>query len=227
MKSFYNIILLTLVSLPALAQDQDTVHVKRDFRPTGVRLGTDLLSLVRNTYDKTYSGWEINGDVDFYRYYLAVDYGYWARTHISDSSNYANNGTYLRVGIDVNFLKNDPDRNMFFFGFRYGSGTFSEALSVVKVDPVWGPLGGAFNNDNTKAHWMELTTGLRVKIWKMIWLGYTARLKFGLSTSSTPDMLPFDVPGYGRADKDSYWGFNYQILLRLPVRKSTSIPLKK
>lgn len=216
-----------LFSFSALAQKKDTVKIKPDFRPTGLRVGTDVISIVRNSYDKTFTGWEVNGDVDFYRYYLAVDLGNWGRTYLSDTSSYSNNGNYFRVGVDVNFLKKDPDRNMFFFGFRYGAGTFSEDLSVVRTSTTWGPLDGQFSNNNVSAQWFELTTGIRVKIWKVIWMGYTARLKFGLSTGATPIMLPHDVPGYGRADEDSYWGFNYQIFIRLPVRKSTSIPLKK
>ena len=210
-----------------MAQGTDTVRTAHDFVPTGVRVGTDLIAIVRSTYDKTFAGWELNADVDFYRYYFAVDYGYWGRTYASDTANYANDGTYFRIGADVNFLKNDPDRNMFFFGVRYGVGTFNETLSVVAFDPTWGPLDGTFNNTKAHATWMELTTGLRVKIWKMIWLGYTVRLKFGLNTSNTPEMLPHDVPGYGRAEEDSYWGFNYQILIRLPVRKAGSVSLKK
>ena len=210
----------------AQAQGEDTVKIKHSFVPTGVRVGTDLMSLVRSSYDKSFNGWEVNGDLDFYRYYLAVDYGYWARKYSSDSSDYANHGGYWRVGVDVNFLKNDPDRNMFFIGLRYGTSVFGEDLTVTRYDPVWGALHSDFTSANVNAHWFELTTGLRVKIWKMIWLGYTARLKFGLTTGSTADMLPSDVPGYGRANTDSYWGFNYQILIRLPVRKSGSLPKK-
>lgn len=227
MRYFYNIAFLLQLSIAVLAQDKDTVHVKPDFMPTGVRVGTDVIAIIKSSYDKTFKGWEINGDVDFYRYYLAVDFGQWGRTYQSDSANYTNNGNYFRVGVDVNFLKNDPDRNMFFFGFRYGASTFSEDFSVIGYDPYWGSLTGDFHNKNIHAHWAELTTGLRVKVWKMIWLGYTARLKFGLSTGSTPVMLPHDVPGYGRAEEDSYWGFNYQVLIRLPIRKSRSPAIKK
>ena len=227
LKYFFNITILSFLSFAGLAQETDTVLTARDFVPTGVRIGTDLIAIVRTTYDKTFNGWELNGDVDFHRYYLAVDFGYSARTYVSDTADYANDGTYFRIGADVNFLKNDPDRNMFFFGLRYGVGTFNEALSVVAFDPTWGPLDGTFSNTRAQASWMEITTGLRVKVWKMIWLGYTARLKFGLNTSNTPEMLPHDVPGYGRAAEDYYWGFNYQILVRLPVRKAGSFGPKK
>ena len=227
LKIFNSISLLILFSFPAFAQEADTVKQKKDFRPTGIRVGTDVIALVKTSYDETFKGWELNADVDFDRYYFAVDYGYWARAYVADDGNYSNDGNYWRIGADVNFLTKDPDKNMFFFGMRYGSSVFDENMVVIKNDPVWGPINSSLTNSNVKAHWYELTTGLRVKIWKIIWMGYTARLKFSLSTGDTPDMLPHDVPGYGRADKESYWGFNYQIFVRFPVRKATSIPLKK
>ncbi|HTE30230.1 MAG TPA: DUF6048 family protein [Chryseolinea sp.] len=204
----------------ATAQKADTVKEKHSYIPTGIRVGTDVISIIKSSTDKTFNGWEVNSDIDFYRYYFVVDYGYWARNYTSFDGDYSNNGTYFRVGADVNFLKKDPDKNIFFFGLRYGRSIFSEDLTVSRFDPVWGQIDDQFINTNVPASWFEVTTGLRVKIWRFIWMGYTARLKFALSTGDTPDMKPHDVPGYGRTDKESYWGFNYQVFVRFPVRKS-------
>jgi hypothetical protein len=52
--------------------ENDTVKIKPSYIPTGVRVGTDLISLVRTPIDDTFNGWEFNADVDFYRYYFAV-----------------------------------------------------------------------------------------------------------------------------------------------------------
>ena len=92
----------------------------------------------RQRYDETFDGWELNADVDFYRYYFVVDYGYWARDYVADDGVYSNGGDYVRVGADVNFLKKDPEKNMFFFGMRYGRSAFSEDLTVDKIDPGMG-----------------------------------------------------------------------------------------
>jgi hypothetical protein len=214
----------------ASAQDEeksDTLKTKPSYKPTGIRIGVDAVSIIRSASDRTFEGWEVNADVDFHRYYLAVDYGYWARDFQSvdetASRFYSNSGNYWRVGIDVNFLKKDPDRNMFFFGARYGHATFSERLTIQASDAIWGSLNATHTNSRIPAQWFELTTGLRVKMWKFIWMGYTARFKFGLSNGDTPDMLPHDVPGYGTADKDSYWGFNYQLFFRIPIRKAPPV----
>jgi hypothetical protein len=202
--------------------------VKIDYRPTGVRIGTDAISIARNFYDKSFSGWEVNADIDFYRYYLALDVGSWSRNYLPDGGTYDNKGTYWRLGADVNFLLKDPDRNMLFFGLRYGHANFSENLTVVTTDPIWGEFNRTYANDGVTARWFEMVTGLRVKIWKPIWIGYTARFKFGLKTNETGDLIPSDVPGYGSTDKDNTWGFNYQIFFKIPVRKQpTSVAPSK
>jgi len=201
--------------------DADTVKI--DYRPTGIRIGTDAIAIARNFYDKTYNGWEVNADVDFYRYYLAVDAGSWSRTFSPDSGSYHSKGNYWRVGADVNFLLKDPDRNMLYFGLRYGHSNFSETLSVVTTDPIWGRDARLYTNSGVPAHWLEMVAGLRMKVWKTIWMGYTARFKFGLKTNAHGNLIPSDVPGYGSTDKDNTWGFNYQIFFRIPVRKQPLI----
>jgi hypothetical protein len=202
---------------------RDTVTI-RDYMPTGIRIGTDLISLVKTQYQKDFSGWEVNADVDFRRYYLAIDYGSWSRTFESDSGNYSNDGTYWRAGVDVNFLLKDVDRNMFFVGARYGRANFSEDLSISAYNEFTKSRENLhYAHSGINARWFELTTGIRVKIWKALWMGYTARFKFGLKHDETEHIIPSDVPGYGRTNKDSYWGFNYQIFLRIPFRKVPSV----
>jgi hypothetical protein len=170
-------------------------------------------------FDDNFSGWEVSADVDFYRYYLVLEYGHWGRTFQPDSGNYNNDGNYFRVGADVNFLLKDPDKNLLFFGLRYGRSTFSEYLDIQVTDPVWGSVHRSYTNSSVTARWFEITGGLKVKVLNWLWMGYTGRFKFSLATSDTPEMLPHDVPGYGRTDKESYWGFNYQVLVRIPLKK--------
>jgi hypothetical protein len=188
--------------------------------PTGIRVGMDLISLIRTQTDESFKGYEVNADVDFYRYYLTAELGHWER-YVKDTENdYSNNGDYWRVGADVNFLKNDPDKNMFFFGLRYGRSKFSENLSITTEDVVWGRSTSSYANTDLTGQWGELVTGLRVKMWKFFWMGYTARYKFGLSTTAPQGFEVYDVPGFGRTFKNTTWGFNYQIFIRIPVRKT-------
>ena len=223
-----NILLLSM-ACSVLAQEDDSVSVdsvRISFIPTGIRIGTDLISIGKTQFQSDFSGWEVNADIDFHRYFLALDYGSWSRNFGSKgekSNYYENDGTYWRVGADVNFLLKDIDRNVFFIGARYGRANFSEDLDIYTSNDYEKDVSRSYSHDDVNARWFELTTGLKVKVWKMIWLGYTARFKFGLKAENTPNIIPADVPGYGRTNKDSYWGFNYQIMVRIPVRKAPPV----
>jgi hypothetical protein len=214
---------------PAVAQKKATKGhprdtVKHSYWPTGVRVGTDLISIIKTNVTPSFKGWEMNGDLDFYRYYLAVDYGSWSRNYTLSNGNYQNNGTYYRFGTDLNFMLKDPDRNMFFIGFRYGHSGFNESLQYTYTDSVYhSVVTKSASNSGLKAHWVELTSGLRVKIWKGFWMGYTARVKFAPGVKGTKTLTPFDIPGYGLASKGNYWGLNYQLFWRFPIRKGKEL----
>jgi hypothetical protein len=188
----------------------------------------DVISTAKSKYQDNFSGYEFQADIDLGRYYPVFEYGSWSRSFVYDSGNYANDGTYWRIGTDVNFLLKDAERNMFFIGARYARSVFSESYDVVAYDPLWGSFSRSYANTDVNARWMELTAGIRVRMWKFIWMGYTGRLKFWLKTSDTPTMLPYDVPGFGKTNKDTYWGFNYYVFLRIPFRKHPPLrPVKK
>jgi hypothetical protein len=212
-----------------VAQNTDSVKkvvlkTKPSYIPTGIRIGTDAISLVRTGIEKDFSGYEISADVDFYRYYLVVERGRWERNFTTDEEQYNNSGNYFRIGVDVNFLLKDPDKNMFFFGMRYGRGSYSEDFTLTTYDPVWGSSTVNYSSQDLGAGWGELTTGLRVRMWKFFWMGYTARLKFGLKSDNPGDFISHDVPGYGKVDdNNTTWGFNYYLMFRIPFKKDKPI----
>lgn len=196
----------------------DSLHAK--FYPRSFRLGTDVIALAKTQTMATFTGWEMNGDVDFGKYYFAIDYGSWGKDKtLPDSGYYHNSGTYWRVGWDVNLLKKDPDRNMFFIGFRYAQSHFNESTAFNYKDAYFGDIQKHLVNPTMTAGWGEMTAGLRVKIWKQFWMGYTARMKFALSVKGDTEFTPYDIPGYGINGKGFYWGFNYQIFWRIPFKK--------
>jgi Domain of unknown function (DUF6048) len=76
-KSIFNLLLIVGLSISAVAQTEakkkttsDTV--KNKFLPTGLRVGTDIVALIKSK-DSDYKGWELNFDTDFSRYYFTVD----------------------------------------------------------------------------------------------------------------------------------------------------------
>ncbi len=208
------------------AQDPDTIQEEKPdslrikFYPRSIRFGTDLIGLIKSQTSSTFTGWEVNADVDMGKYFLAVDYGSWGRTYdLRNGGDYQNSGNYWRAGMDANLLLKDPDKNMVFLGFRYGQSAFSESSNLPSSDPIFGDFMKHVSNPAVTAQWGEITGGLRVKIWKEFWMGYTARMKFAPSVKGDTELKTYDIPGYGRNSTGFAWGFNYQIFWRIPFTK--------
>jgi hypothetical protein len=209
---------------------------KKDFIPHGIRIGTDLIDIGKSFSGKTFQGWEVNGDVDFANYYLAADIGSWSKNVLLPSGNYSNGGNYFRIGADINLLGKDPDKNMLFFGLRYARSIFHESLvyqdtlsnyTYGSISPVFGTLNRSITNSHETGGWAEITSGLRVKVWKGLWMGYTARMKLAPGTKGgSPAMTSYDMPGYGIVSNKPWWGFNYQIFWRFAWRKDKPVVKK-
>ncbi len=217
LKLFVSTILL-LISLPnAIAQEEDTL---RSFRPSGIRVGTDLLVLGKSFYKEGFYGWELVGDIDFYKYLLVAEFGGSGRELMPKGNGlFSNNGTYFRIGADINFLHADPEGNMLLFGFRYGRSIFNEDLQIVSSDPFWGDQTFNLQNRSVNGRWLELTTGLRVRLFKYFLMGYTARFKFFPKSTGEGELISYEIPGYGIKDLNLYWGFNYQLFINVPLKK--------
>jgi hypothetical protein len=222
MSRYITSILLVAFVLQLNAQDRienDSSRLK--FLPTGIRVGTDLLAIGKSMHTDYFKGWEINVDADVYRrFYLTGDFGSWKTNYVLNNGVYSSDGRYFRVGVDINFLLKDPERNMFFLGFRRGHTSYTDYSDYSYTDDASGNLVDVHvSNSNPGANWNELTAGLRVKVWKYIWLGATGRYKFSYKGSGQENLVSYDVPGYGKTIKNNWWGINYQLFVRIPVRE--------
>ena len=125
-------------------------------------------------------------------------------------------GNYWRLGADVNLLKKDPDRNMLFFGLRYARSSATEQIIYNGTDPYFGNVQYQITNSAVVGSWGEMVAGLRIKVWKEFWMGFTSRLKFGLAVRGAKELSPYYTPGYGVIGDGITWGFNYQVFWRIP-----------
>lgn len=192
---------------------------KGRFAPGGITVGTDVISLIRSRTSNTFSGWEVNGDIDFHRYHVVADLGSWSTNYDLKNGYYESAGRYFRVGVDINFLLKDPERNMLFLGIRHGRTSFTDSVDMTFTDAQLDAVHLSGQNTNPNANWMEGTAGLRVRVWKFIWMGYTARVKFRLRVNGEGPIKSYDVPGFGLTYKPLWWGFNYQVFVKIPLKK--------
>jgi hypothetical protein len=192
----------------------------KKYLPAQFKLGTDLSYLGASFLNKNKNQYEFNADMDFNRFIVTGDYGIGSWDITEMDYTYKNTGSYYRVGIDYNFVKPAPENNAIYVGFKYAGTNFNENFSYQLVDPFYGNYTEEIQDLKRKGMWLEFVAGMKVRIWKGLFLGFTGRLKFASSISSPPSTFNnFWIPGYGKTTKDSQWGLNYQIFYSIPLFK--------
>ena len=208
----FSVSLILLISCLAVSAQFDPV-------PRSFKLGTDLTNIGYSLFADQWTQYELNTDVEISNFFLVFDYGVMDRTWDDSTYTYQANGSYFRIGIDHNFFYKKDGEDVFLFGLRYGSSSYSDEMNWSVTDQYWGPVNATNSNSNLRASWFELVTGLKVQIWKELFLGMTGRLKIKQGVSGEDNLISFEIPGYGRASSVSYWGFNYHVFWRFPLRK--------
>jgi hypothetical protein len=111
-----------------------------------------------------------------------------------------------------------------FFGIRYARSIFSDELkyqttAVLQSETGWPSTEEVASNTNVKANWLEMTTGLKIRIFKGLYAGFTARYKFLKKLRDVENLKPYYIPGFGKNVNDDAWGLNYYIYYRIPFRE--------
>ena len=217
------------ISIEQIEEDKKPVKEKviRDFKPSAVNFGLEVLGLARTITSSGFSQFEAQGDIDFDRYFFVVDIGREQNSLSNSDFNYLNRGSYFRTGIQINMMPYNPDRNFMFFGFRYARSIFSDEIAYEFEYDKWGQQVFDSKNDGVSARWFELNMGMKVKVHKNIYFGYTLRFKLARKLTGYNELVPRNIPGFGRAIKTSNAGFNYYILYHLPFRNKVVPPRPK
>lgn len=192
---------------------------KSFFIPTGIRVGTDVVALGVNAFGNSRQRYEIQGDIDFHRIYLAGSYGINEYQVSTDEFDYSNKGSYYRIGLDANFLKFDPDYNTLTFGLRYAQAKYSESLNTSITSPIYGFYEESLKNEEVRARWFEMTAGLRVMVMKNLYTGFNFRIQLNRKIFEATEFRSYDIPGFGRAEFKNRWTFNYYVVYRIAWRE--------
>ena len=217
----FSLALLLLVPIILKAQ-------KGTVLPSAVRIGTDLGYLGVSIFDPEKKTFEINTDIDFYKFFITADYGMASWSFSKPDYDYSNSGSYFKIGLDYNFLARDPDLNVIYFGAKYANSRFKETFDYSVSDPLYYDYVNNINKTDMSAYWIEANFGMKIRVWKQLYLGWVGRIKFARKIQSGGySMATYYIPGYGKAAEDTRWGFNYQIMYRIPYREKPPYRPKK
>lgn len=150
------------------------------------------------------------------RYFPVVELGFSDTKKQIKPVNFKGNGTFGKVGLDFNLLKNKIStkrlNNYALGGVRLAySRTSYSILNQIIEDEYWGSRWVIDKNDQT-AHklWVEVVIGLRASIYKNIYMGWNIRSKHMLTRDKSGKISSWYISGFGVNDT-SNWGFNYII----------------
>ena len=204
----------------------DTVSNSQLWAPTMIRIGYDLIGPLQNAISRARGGWELSGEVDFNKFFVVTEFGNEHFDYGDSSYHYRSDGNYLRLGFDLNMIPRDKYGSVLFFGFRYATSRFDETISGETNVFQWGSAYMNEKNTKVKSTWIEFTAGMKAKVWKQLYMGYTLRLKVSPSINGEQNLETYRIPGYGLQSKPNFWGINYYVSWRFDFRKKYVRPQK-
>lgn len=220
MKQNWKYIVFSLLILAASFR-QAKAQQKDLYIPSAVRVGVDAAGITSTLLNNGRTKYGVEADVDFNRFYLVGDYGKSTLQISEPSFDYKNDGNFYRIGVDVDFLPYNKDYSVFFFGVRYAGASFSEQLTRNVPDSLYGGGTVHFQNPSVTAHWIELTSGLKVRLIGQVYMGYTFHVALDRKITGSTNIYTYDIPGFGKAQFKNRWSFDYYIYYRIPWRKKT------
>jgi hypothetical protein len=201
------------------------------FQFGGLRLGTNVFSLIMAARDFNQFRPELNAELNFSnRYFLTFDVGHADMRSQKLGTNaflYQNRGIFLRAGIDYNLMVRTFDDEALFLGVRYGISTFSQRLNYNVDGQYWdfelndNPDRDRYpvflSEDNLSLSWAEVVGGFKVNLgqqgfWKSIYLQPAFMLQFRLTDPAYRLIKPTDIPGFGRNFSRTHLAFAYRVV---------------
>lgn len=231
----FALLLICGSSLHAQNPDKDKDKSEEVYFPlyNGLTISADLYGLGANVLGSDFLSTEIAIEASLKnRYFPIVEIGYGTTDAWSErGTKYKTSAPYFRIGMNYNTMYKKGNPNFLYVGFRYGYSSFSYDVSNMPAeDPIFGGSienpgmtddiwGGSvpFNHKGLKASmgWFELLVGVRAKIYKDFYMGWTVRYQRSMNKSFNEYGVPWYIPGYGEYDSN-HFGFSYSLIYKLP-----------
>ena len=194
-------------------EKQDSTIIN-EWKPSLVRISYNLESTARTIINNNHIVQEVSCSFDTRQLFGILEIGY--QSHSLKTPGYKYYGPYSRIGIDVNLIPYNKNRNAILFGLRYGFSRYNHRLDG-SISDGFSNSSIKLNESNIKAHWFESGIGLQVKLGEHIYMGYSFKLRFGNNVKYSGNLLPAYIPGFGQAfnegrnNKSVSLGFQYFI----------------
>lgn len=222
--------LLGVFQAKGIAQLADSIPRNYNkWKPSLLRIGYDLARPSSSIFDPNDFSQEVSAEIDLHSFFLVSEIGF--STLNQPGPGYEADGFYYRVGFDANLIPYDKLRNVISFSFRYAGSAFNHSLSTV-VPNDFGEDQVSISERGLSSWWLEGGLAMKVNVWKNLFIGYGFRLRFANNFNGADELLPAEIPGYGRVFNDgrdkrgSVVGFHYSLFWTIPFWDKP-VPIKK
>ncbi len=220
--------LLLFISVIATSQEtkaKDTVEdVYKD--RYGIRLGIDIIQPIYSLFDENKKGLEIVADYRITKiFYVAAEIGYNDVTTYEDYYNFTTNGSYIKLGADVNVYKNWIGmENIILVGLRYGFSVFDQTLNqgIINADPFLPEeeLADPVSYNGLTASWFSVVLGIKVEVLHNLFLGFSFSGNSLISSKEPENFKNLFIPGFNRVYMNNNgFSFNYTVSYLIPFYK--------
>lgn len=216
----WSLLCLFLAGAVVARAQADTTEPEQDAKkvytlPHQLRFGIDISRPITNAFLKTRQSYEFQVDYAIKNeVYLVAETG-WGSANIDyPDLRYKSSNPFLRVGVDKTMLTRiaASDWDMLFIGMRYGFAPIKRSdATYTTTDSLWGNTSGTIQGKNLTAHWLEVTAGVRVEMFKDFFLGWNIHGRFLLNQKPFRELPPSFIAGYGKGDKNTIFDYNFYV----------------
>lgn len=134
---------------------------------------------------------------------------------------------YFKIGASYNFFYNSNPDYKLQMGLRYGFTSYKwNAENVTVNDSYWGEEGHfSILDQKSTAGYLEVTFGLKVKVFKSWSLGWNIIYHSILHETKNPVGEPMFIPGYGK--RGSALTGSFSLMYTIPLNKNKAAEVNK
>lgn len=188
----------------------------------GVSVGLNFFDAVMRIAGQKYMSFDVAADVSLWNWLFPVaEFGVgFADSHPEDS-NFRYRGLpsfYGKIGFNYNFLYKSSPEYQVFVGFRAGYSAFRYRISDIDITSGYWGQTNLFDlpTQHAQCWYGEALAGLKVRIYRNFFMGWTLRYRFKFSEKQGAESKPWFVPGYGAS---SPFGFTFSVIWNIPARR--------
>ncbi len=207
------------------AKQDTTVHKRKKtpypFKKRGTSLSIDISRYAIPFLDNNRVAFEAAIRTNYKkRAFLVGETGYENIDFSNDTVySYNSNGIFARVGFDYDIFAPDEEgvNDNILLGMRYGFAVQQHESAAYKItDDYWGSYTGSISSYTVTTHWIEFTGGVRAEVLKNLYFCWLLRVKARVYMNNQEVLLPYRVPGLGKASQTLNLDFSYNIEYLIP-----------